>query len=163
MEAIIIRTMSNICSTCTVQVRHVWSCLWLWADWERPGCRENRQRWRCSSYVNPVIGKSCMHVNNRSFHILQRGRRGREVLTEREREEKTRYRKNEEVKEGGREALVCNRQREQVILSKSFSNMELCWVKIVLWTFWQLKITMAALQHWQSPPLPPENVWDFTV
>lgn len=29
-----------------------------------------------SSYVNPVISKSCMHLNNRSFHILQRREEG---------------------------------------------------------------------------------------
>ena len=62
-----------------------------------------------------------MHLNNRSFHILEGGKRGRHGGSDRDRE-KTRYRENEEVMEGWREALVSKRQREQVILFKSFSN-----------------------------------------
>lgn len=88
----------------------------------------NHQR-QLQYYANPVISKSCMHLNNRSFHILQCVQYVyvcMVVVGVSDREwEKARYRENEEVrgKEGGGEALVCDRQREQVIQSKPFSNM----------------------------------------
>lgn len=55
--------------------------------------------------MQTIISKSCMHLNNRSFHILQRGERGRQGGSDRERE-KTRCRENEEVREGERHLSV---------------------------------------------------------
>lgn len=51
--------------------------------------------------MQTIISKSCRHLNNRSFHILPRGERGRQRCSDRERE-KTRCTENEEVREGER-------------------------------------------------------------